>query len=201
MIVDIFNTDKKYNVIYADPPWRYSDKKCNGACAFHYDTMSLQEIKDLPVPQLCEKDCVLFLWTTYPMLREALQVIEAWGFKYKSIGFQWLKLNKSGKGYFFGLGRWTRGNTEPCLLAVKGKPSRKNNGVSQLIEWPIGVHSEKPPVTRDKIKALLGGDCVKGIELFARTTAEGWDCWGDEVIGMKEETAVKRRRKRKVTKK
>jgi N6-adenosine-specific RNA methylase IME4 len=108
--------------------------------------MSLQEIKDLPVPQLCEKDCVLFLWTTYPMLREALQVIEAWGFKYKS-----------GKGYFFGLGRWTRGNTEPCLLAVKGKPSRKNNGVSQLIEWPIGVHSEKPAVTRDKIKALMGG--------------------------------------------
>lgn len=119
--------------------------------------MTLQEIKDLPVARLCEKDCVLFLWATYPMLSEALQVIEAWGFKYKSIGFQWLKLNRSGKGYFFGLGRWTRGNTEPCLLAVKGKPSRQDNSISQLIEWPIGAHSEKPPVTREKIKALLGG--------------------------------------------
>lgn len=199
MVVDIFNTDKKYNVIYADPPWRYGDRKCNGACEFHYNTMTLQEIKDLPVARLCEKDCVLFLWTTYPMLKEAIQVIEAWGFKYKTIAFQWIKLNRSGKGYFFGLGRWTRGNTEPCLLAVKGKPSRQNNSISQLIEWPIGAHSEKPPVTREKIKALMGEDCVKGIELFARTTAEGWDCWGDEVIGMKEETARKRRRKRKVT--
>lgn len=200
-VINIFNTDKKYNVIYADPPWRYSDRKCNGGCAFHYDTMNLQEIKDLPVPQLCEKDCVLFLWTTYPMLKEAIQVIEAWGFKYKTIAFQWIKLNKSGKGYFFGLGRWTRGNTEPCLLAVKGKPARKNNSVSQLIMEPLGTHSEKPAVTRDKIKALLGENLVKGIELFARTSAEGWDCWGDEVIRMKEETAIKRRRKRKVAKK
>lgn len=196
MVVDIFNTDKKYNVIYADPPWRYSDRKCNGACAFHYDTMTLQEIKDLPVPQLCEKDCVLFLWATYPMLKEAIQVIEAWGFKYKTIAFQWIKLNKSGKGYFFGLGRWTRGNTEPCLLAVKGKPSRKDNAVSQLILEPLGVHSEKPAVTRDKIKALLGRDLVKGIELFARTSADGWDCWGDEVIDARE--AARQRRRKKV---
>ena len=196
MVVDIFNTDRKYNVIYADPPWRYSDRKCNGACAFHYDTMTLQEIKDLPVPQLCEKDCVLFLWATYPMLKEAIQVIEAWGFKYKTIAFQWIKLNKSGKGYFFGLGRWTRGNTEPCLLAVKGKPSRKNNSVSQLIMEPLGVHSEKPAVTRDRIKALLGGDLVKGIELFARTSADGWDCWGNEVFDARE--AARQRRRKKV---
>ena len=173
MVVDIFNTDKKYNVIYADPPWRYSDRKCNGACAFHYDTMTLQEIKDLPVPQLCEKDCVLFLWTTYPMLKEAIQVIEAWGFKYKTIAFQWIKLNKSGKGYFFGLGRWTRGNTEPCLLAVKGKPSRKDNSVSQLIMEPLGFHSEKPAVTRDRIKALLGGGSGERYRTF-RPYYSGW---------------------------
>ena len=196
MVVDIFNTDKKYNVIYADPPWRYSDRSCDGACARHYETMSLQEIKDLPVPQLCEKDCVLFLWATYPMLKEAIQVIEAWGFKYKTIAFQWIKLNKSGKGYFFGLGRWTRGNTEPCLLAVKGKPSRKDNSVSQLIMEPLGVHSEKPAVTRDRIKALLGGDLVKGIELFARNTADGWDCWGNEVFDARE--AARQRRRKKV---
>ncbi len=196
MVIDIFNTSRKYNVIYADPPWRYSDRKCNGACEFHYDTMTLQQIKDLPVPQLCEKDCVLFLWTTYPMLKEALQVIDAWGFKYKTIAFQWIKLNRSGKGYFFGLGRWTRGNTEPCLLAVRGKPSRKDNAVSQLIMEPLGVHSEKPAVARDKIKALLGGDLVKGIELFARTPADGWDCWGNEVIDARE--AARQRRRKKV---
>ena len=62
MVVDIFNTTRKYNVIYADPPWRYSDRKCNGACEFHYNTMTLPEIKALPVKQLCEKDCVLFMW-------------------------------------------------------------------------------------------------------------------------------------------
>ena len=180
MEVDIFSTKKKYGVIYADPPWRYGDRNCNGACEKHYNTMTLQEIKNLPVWGVAEKDCVLFLWTTYPMLREALEVIDAWGFKYKSIAFQWIKLNRSGKGKFFGLGRWTRGNTEPCLLAVKGKPHRKNNSVSQLIEYPLGPHSAKPPITREKIKELMGTDTTC-LELFARSTAEGWDCWGNEV--------------------
>lgn len=114
------------------------------------------------------------------MLKEALEVMEAWGFKYKSIAFQWIKLNRSGNGKFFGLGRWTRGNTEPCLLAVKGKPSRKSNSVSQLIEYPLGKHSAKPPITRDKIKELMGED-AKCIELFARNDIDGWDCWGNEV--------------------
>lgn len=101
MEINIFNTNKKYDVIYADPPWRYNDRKCNGACEHHYDTMTLEEIKKLPIKELCEKDCVLFLWTTYPMLKEALEVMEAWGFKYKSIAFQWIKLNRSGNGKFF----------------------------------------------------------------------------------------------------
>ena len=181
--VDIFNTEKKYQIIYADPPWRYNDRKCNGACEFHYNTMKLEEIKKLPVPQLADKDCVLFLWTTYPMLKEALELIEAWGFTYKSIGFQWVKKNKSGNGWFFGLGRWTRGNTEPCLIAVKGKPSRKDNSVSQLIMEPIGVHSAKPPVVRECIEKLMGDKdgSLSKIELFARQEVKGWDCWGNEV--------------------
>ena len=91
----------KYSVIYADPPWRYSDRKCNGNAEDHYPTMKLEDICNLPVKDLAADNCVLFLWATYPMLKEALQVIEAWGFKYKSIGFQWVKLNRSGKGYFF----------------------------------------------------------------------------------------------------
>ncbi len=180
MEIDIFNTEKKYNVIYADPPWKYNDRTCEGAREKHYDTMKIEDIKQLPIKELCEKDCVLFLWTTYPMLKEALELIEAWGFKYKSIAFQWIKLNRSGNGKFFGLGRWTRGNTEPVLLATKGKPSRKSNSVSQLIEYPLGKHSAKPPITREKIKELMGEE-ARCFELFARNNVEGRDCWGNEV--------------------
>ena len=179
MKVDIFNTDKKYNIIYADPPWRYQDRKCNGACEFHYNTMKIDNICELPVKDITDKDCVLFLWTTYPMLQEAMQLIKAWGFKYKTIGFQWVKQNKSGNGFFFGLGRWTRGNTECCLIATKGKPKRVNNSVGQLIVSPIQAHSEKPNEARTKIVELMGD--LPRIELFARQYAEGWDCWGNEV--------------------
>jgi N6-adenosine-specific RNA methylase IME4 len=115
LYIDIFNTDKKYSIIYADPPWSYRDKGCNGAADPHYGTMKLKDICALPVSKIAEKDSVLFLWATYPMLKEALQVIEAWGFTYRTVGFQWIKQNRNGKGYFFGLGRWTRGNTEPCF--------------------------------------------------------------------------------------
>lgn len=178
--IDIFSPVKKYDVIYADPPWRYQDKKCNGACALHYDTMKIQDIKDLPVKELAAKDCVIFMWITYPMLKEGIELMEAWGFKYKTIGFQWIKLNKSGKGKFFGLGRWTRGNKEACFIGTRGKPSRKSNKVSQIIEEVIGPHSQKPEVVRDKIRELMGAE-LNYIELFARQHSEGWDCWGNEV--------------------
>lgn len=181
MKIDIFNTDKKYNIIYADPPWRYSDKGCSGACEKHYHTMSVDDICNLPIRNIADKDCVLFMWTTYPMLQEAMEVISAWGFKYKTIAFQWLKQNKSGKGFYFGLGRWTRGNTEPCLLAVKGKPYKftKSKSVSQIIEYPLTRHSEKPPIARDKISQLMKN--IPKIELFARQKSVNWDYWGDEV--------------------
>lgn len=148
---------KKYKVIYADPPWSYSDKNCNGAVGSHYKTMSIDDIKNLKVGEIADKDSVLFLWTTYPMLKEGLAVIDAWGFTYKSIAFQWIKLNRKNGKPFFGLGRWTRGNTECCLLAVKGKPQRKANDVFQLIQTPIARHSEKPQEARDKIVKLMGG--------------------------------------------
>lgn len=177
MRVDIFNPQKKYDVIYADPPWSYSDKKCNGACEAHYTTMKIDDICKLPVKEIAADDCVLFLWTTYPMLAEALKLIEAWGFKYKSIGFQWVKLNKAALAFdikkpstlldllkavsFFGLGRWTRGNTEPCLIAVKGKPKRASASVGQLIFAPLTRHSAKPPEAREKITQLMGGAALK----------------------------------------
>lgn len=185
MKVDIFNTNKKYNIIYADPPWRYQDRKCNGACEFHYETMSIKDICKLPINNIAAKDCVLFLWSTYPMLNEAMQLMEAWGFKYKTIAFQWVKQNKSGNGFFFGLGRWTRGNTECCLIATKGKPKRVNNSVSQLIVSPIQAHSKKPEEARIKIVDLMGN--LPRIELFARESFEGWDCWGNEAPEESEE--------------
>ena len=89
------------------------------------------------------------------MLKEGLELIESWGFKYKTIGFQWIKQNKSGNGFFFGLGRWTRGNTECCLIAVKGKPKRINNSISQLIISPLEQHSKKPDIVRKKIVELI----------------------------------------------
>lgn len=172
--------NKKYGIIYADPPWSYSDKNCHGAAEPHYPCMKIDEICALPVKDLTADNCVLFLWATYPMLPEALKIIEAWGFTYKSIAFQWLKLNKKNPGFFYGLGRWTRGNTEPCLIATKGKPSRVSNSVSQLIFAPSQQHSKKPDETRDKIIQLIGDD-IPRIELFARDTAEGWDSWGNEI--------------------
>ena len=140
--------------------------------------MKIKNICDLPVKNLCSDNCVLFLWTTYPMLQEAFKLIESWGFKYKTIGFQWIKQNKSGNGYFFGLGRWTRGNSECCLIATKGKPKRINNSVSQLIVSPIQSHSKKPDETREKIVELMGD--LSRIELFARQSTKGWDVWGNE---------------------
>lgn len=195
MKIDIYHTDKKYDIIYADPPWSYQDKGCNGACAKHYHTMGVDEICALPIANLSAKNCILFMWATYPQMQEALKVIAAWGFKYKTIAFQWVKLNRNvklnnftiatvqdilHKTCFFGLGRWTRGNTECCLLATKGTPHRQNNSVSQLVFAPLTRHSSKPPEVRDRIKILMGGG-TRSLELFVREQVEGWDCWGDEV--------------------
>ena len=176
---------KKYQIIYADPPWSYQDKGCNGNAERHYKTMSLNDICSLPIHKIRDDNCVLFLWTTYPMYAEALEVMKWWGFKYKTIGFQWIKLNKKNRRPFYGLGRWTRGNTEPCLIAVRGKPRRIVKNISQLIQEPIRGHSQKPDIVRDKIVELMGD--LPRIELFARREAvlfdnfKGWDVWGNEV--------------------
>ena len=141
--------------------------------------MTDQDLYQLPVSSLADKNCVLFLWCTFPKLSEALNLINAWGFTYKTVAFVWVKQNKSGKGYFWGLGWWTRSNAEICLLAVKGKPKRKNAGIHQLILSPVEQHSKKPDIVRDKIVSLTGD--VPRIELFARQTTPGWDVWGNEV--------------------
>ena len=108
---------KKYKIIYADPPWRYDQKRLQGAAEKHYATMNINDICALPVTDLADKDCALFLWATFPMLPEALKLIKAWGFEYKTVAFVWLKQNKKSPSWFYGLGFWTRGNAEVCLLA------------------------------------------------------------------------------------
>lgn len=170
---------KKYNIVYADPPWQYDRGKAQGGVDKQYATMSVEDICALPIPELTEQDAVLFLWATFPKLPEALKVIKAWGFHYKSIAFLWLKQNKSGEGWFYGLGFWTRGNAEICLLGTKGKPKRQSNRVHQFIISPLREHSRKPDEAREKIIELMGD--LPRIELFARQRTDGWDAWGNEV--------------------
>lgn len=172
-------TNQKYNIIYADPPWSYQQKNLSGVAAHHYPTMSVEDICRLNVSEIAADDCVLFLWATFPQLPEALQVIRAWGFQYKTVAFVWLKQNKSGKGWFFGLGFWTRGNAEVCLLAIRGKPQRSSARVHQFIINPLRGHSQKPEEAREKIVELMGN--LPRVELFAREKADGWDAWGNEV--------------------
>ena len=164
---------KKYNIIYSDPPW-----PVNGAKK-HYPVMSIPEICALPVAEIAAPDCVLFLWVTYTILPRAFDVLKAWGFKYRTVAFTWVKRNKKSQGYFFGMGNWTRANAEICLLTTRGKPKRVNNAVRQIIDTPVEAHSKKPDVARERIVALMGG--LPRVELFARQTTPGWDVWGNEV--------------------
>ena len=169
----------QYPIIYADPPWRYTAKKVQGAAENHYPTMSINELCALPVAELAAKDSALFMWATFPQLPEALRLIRAWGFTYKSVAFVWLKKNKKADSWFYGRGFWTRANAEGCLLATKGHPKRQAADIHQFIISPIEAHSKKPDETRDKIVALMGD--LPRVELFARQTSPGWDVWGNEV--------------------
>lgn len=170
---------KKYNIIYADPPWQYKDKGCKGAAEHHYNTMTIQDICNLPIKEISADNCVLFLWATYPMLKEMFMVMDAWGFEYKTIGFQWVKQSTTRNKLAFGLGRWTRSNSEPCFIGVKGKPKPIVNNIPQVVMTPITKHSEKPNYVRDKIVKLMGD--IPRVELFARKKFEGWDSWGNEI--------------------
>ena len=187
MYVDIFNTDKKYNIIYADPPWEYQQhggkNNHRGMAKQHYDTMSTEDICNLPVRELATDDCVLFMWTTFPQIGEALKVIKAWGFKYRTAAFVWVKKNRKNNTNFWGMGAYTRANAEVCLLGIskgtKAKQIVRSNSVHQIIESPVMEHSRKPHEARKRIVKLLGD--VPRIELFARQIRRGWDCWGNEI--------------------
>lgn len=133
----------------------------------------------LPISELADKDCALFMWATLPMLREALRVIKAWSFEYKTTAFGWIKLNPCSDGIFWGMGYWTRANAEICMLATKGHPKCQARNVHQVIISHVEDHSKKPEEARRRIEALMGD--VPKIELFARRTSPGWDIWGNEI--------------------
>jgi N6-adenosine-specific RNA methylase IME4 len=142
--------------------------------------MSLAEIKALPVPEWAADDCVLLLWTTDPLLEKAFEIVRAWGFTYKTVGFYWAKLKRAdtsfSEGSFFtGLGFWTRANPELCLLATRGKPHRRGTNVRKLIVSPRREHSRKPDEAYERIEALCEGPYL---EMFARFPRPGWDSWG-----------------------
>lgn len=181
MKVDIFNTEKKYNIIYADPPWSYKDKALSGnrgACC-KYPVMDSNDICNFPVKEIAADDCVLFMWVTMPKLNECFDLIKSWGFEFKTCAFVWVKTNKKSNSLFWGMGRWTRANAEICLIATKGKPKRVAANVHSVVMTPIEEHSKKPNEVRQRIVQLCGD--LPRIELFARQYADGWDCWGNEV--------------------
>lgn len=185
---------KKYQIIYADPPWSYKvwseDKKvAQGTAKHHYQTMSIQDICNLPINKIADENCKLFLWATPPCLQEALQVMKAWGFEYKTIVFCWVKTNPKSKTPFFGIGHWTASNCELVLagLVKGGRLNRQSKSISQIDMTPRGEHSAKPDSIRKKIVQLCGD--VSRIELFARkeeglfNDLEGWDVIGNDING------------------
>jgi len=182
---------KKYQIIYADPPWLFGDKlrsskkKQDGKMDYiglerHYKTMTIKDICMLPVNDITDDNCVLFLWTTDAHIEEAIKVINCWGFKYKTVGFVWNKKTSNGNQVCF-MGKWTMKGSEICLLATKGTAHKliKKHNIRQLIEAKRRDHSKKPEEARSRIVELLGN--IPRLEMFARESSEGWDVWGNEV--------------------
>lgn len=174
----------EYNIIYADPPWKYNSRANHktrfrgGACG-HYSLMSMDEIKALPIPDIAAENCALFMWCTFPFLEDQIKLFKHWGFKYKTVGFTWVKTNSKAGTPFFGVGYYTKSNTEVCLLGIKGKIKPITNTISSVIISQRREHSRKPDEVREKIVQLFGD--LPRIELFARNKTEGWDVWGNEV--------------------
>jgi len=184
---------RRYKVIYADPAWNFEvwsrDTGAGRSAEAHYPTMTLDELKALPVNDLADNDCALFMWSVWPRLPDAIALGESWGFEYKTLAFDWLKRTSTGEHWHMGMGYWTRANSEPCLLFTRGNPKRRSKGVRQLIVdvgqqslfppmvQPVSVHSAKPFEAYERIEALLDGPYL---ELFARVKYPGWDVWGNE---------------------
>lgn len=178
-----------FKVVLADPPWAFrtfqrDDAIPQRAEEQHYSAMSLDDLKALPVADLADEDCVLLMWVTWPVLPQALELIEAWGFTYKTCGFDWMKARADQIEMFrddgdvqMGMGYWTRSNTEPCLLATRGKPKRLHADVRQGILEPRRQHSRKPDCVHGRIERLVDGPYL---ELFGRAQRANWTVYGNE---------------------
>lgn len=183
MKIDIYNTKNKYSIIYADPAWEYKQKQMNfqnydkgkkysNDVTEHYQTMTFEQLKVLPVEKIAEKDCLLYMWATSPNLDIAIKLGESWGFKFKTVAFVW---DKQRTNYGF----YTLSQCELCLVFKKGKiPKRLITNTKQFLSEKLGMHSEKPKTIRDRIDKMY--NYLSRIELFARQSVEGWDCWGNE---------------------
>lgn len=189
-MTDIFTTDKKYEIIYADPAWSYyNDMTVNPDCTTvkgmrrpPYPVMSIKDICKLPVKKIAAENAILFIWTTDYHLASCIEkVIPAWGFEYKTIGFIWAKKNKAGGQVSF-MGAYTKkSGCEICLIATKGKHAHDlviNHSINSFIEAPREEHSKKPDIVRKSIEELTGPR--NRIELFARDNFAGWDVWGND---------------------
>ena len=180
---------KKYNIILADPPWSYSDKRDNptknnpngaGGATKHYNCMKIEDLKKLNVNELADEDCMMFMWATFPKLDSALELMKAWGFKYRTVAFVWVKMkNNMSEPRGDGIGFYTNNNAEIVLLGRKGKYWREEKNVRQIILEPKSKHSKKPDEIKERIVRLMGN--IPRIELFSRDKTEGWDVWGNEV--------------------
>ena len=166
----------KYNIILVDPPWKF---KAGGSRGCKYPTLTLKQLKEFKISSIAADDCAMFMWATYPCLPQALELIKAYGFTFKTIAFTWVKTNKD-NSLFTGLGYWTRSNAEICILATRGKPKRVSKRVHQVIMSKRGRHSEKPKESHKRIVELMGD--LPRIEIFARDVVEGWHVFGNEVV-------------------
>jgi len=180
--------NKKYKVIYADPPWDFGGGgvyQDNGRkirrTKDQYSLMKTTDLMQLKVREICEDDCLLFMWTTDQHIPNALVLMEAWGFKYSTVAFYWVKKYHTGSTCY-NVGCWTMKSVEQVLLGIKGKPLKykKKRNIKQLVEAERTIHSKKPDEVRRRIVELVGD--IPRIELFARQKSEGWDVWGDEVV-------------------
>jgi N6-adenosine-specific RNA methylase IME4 len=170
--------NKKYNIIYADPPWKYKESWGNGSNEHTYPTMTIEEIKNLNIKSITEDKAHLYLWVTNPFIKEGLEICKEWGFEYKTL-ITWIKTYKDGNPEM-GMGYYFRGCTEHIIFAVKGKMKCLNKTTKNMFkEINPRLHSKKPAMVRDLIVNCSGD--VPRIELFARQKTEGWDVWGNEI--------------------
>jgi len=181
MFEEIAVPDGGFQIIYADPPWNglgWNNGSGHKCPARHYDVMNGDDIAAMPVSSITNDNAALFLWVTFPNLPLGLRVMEAWGFRYATQAFTWVKKTKHGK-WHWGCGNYTRANAELCLLGIRGSMKRQSASVLSVVDATVGKHSAKPPEVRDKIVQLFGE--LDRIELFARSRSEGWTCWGNEI--------------------